>query len=148
MERSLVRFKEIVAGGWGQPYRFDRVQIPSDEVVEADPDQYRRHTNQKQDLIGPEPTPEMTAALLEKVLPAQNQKQRSGVRRGDVMGDEQKIPDPWGDPPPPSKRNKSDGGPWGSGTIPSPRQKDEIFEGPQGGKYRINKNGRKSYDVP
>ena len=64
------------------------------------------------------------------------------------MGDEQKIPDPWGDPPQPSKRNRSNGGPWGSGTIPSSRQKDEIFEGPQGGKYRVNKNGRKSYDVP
>ena len=42
MERSLVRFKEIVAGGWGQPYRFERVQIPSDEVVEADPDNYSK----------------------------------------------------------------------------------------------------------
>ena len=64
------------------------------------------------------------------------------------MEDEQKIPDPWGDPPTPSKRNRSSGGPWGSGTVPSPKPKDEIFEGPQGGKYRINKNGRKSYDVP
>ena len=73
MERSLVRFKEVVAGGWGQPYRFERVQIPSDEVVEADPDQYRRHTNQKQDLIGPEPTPRDESCSLEKVLPAQNQ---------------------------------------------------------------------------
>ena len=68
MEHSLVRFKEVVAGGWGQPYRFDRVQIPFDEVVEVDPNQYRRQTNQRLGLIGPDPTPEMKAALLRKGL--------------------------------------------------------------------------------
>ena len=25
---------------------------------------------------------------------------------------------------------------------------NEVFTGPRGGKYRINSNGRKSYDVP
>ena len=25
---------------------------------------------------------------------------------------------------------------------------DEVFIGPRGGKYRVNSNGRKSYDVP
>ena len=31
----------------------------------------------------------------------------------------------------------------------SPRGgKDQTFEGPRGGKYRINSNARKSYDVP
>ena len=68
MVHSLVRFKEVVAGGWGQPYRFDRVQIHFDEVVEVDPNQYRRQTNQKLGLIGPDPTPEMKAALLRKGL--------------------------------------------------------------------------------
>ena len=66
MEHSLVRFNEVVAGGWGQPYRYERVQIPSDEVVEVDPNQYRRQTNQKLGLIGPDPMPEMKAALLSK----------------------------------------------------------------------------------
>lgn len=68
MEHSLVRFKEVVKGGWGQPYRFERVQIPSEEVVEVDPNQYKRHTHHKMDLIGPDPTPEMKAALLKKTL--------------------------------------------------------------------------------
>ena len=29
-----------------------------------------------------------------------------------------------------------------------PKKADEIRTGPRGGKYRINSNGRKSYDVP
>ena len=102
MEHSLVRFKEVVAGGWGQPYRFERVQIPSDEVVEVDPNQYRRQTNQRLGLIGPDPTPEMKAALL-----------RKGLLTWPVTGNT-----------------------------------DVVHIGPRGGRYRINSNGRKTYDVP
>ena len=35
-----------------------------------------------------------------------------------------------------------------TGEIRKPFKPDEIKTGPRGGKYRINSNGRKSYDVP
>ena len=35
-----------------------------------------------------------------------------------------------------------------TGEIRKPFKPDEIKTGPRGGKYRINGNGRKSYDVP
>ena len=33
------------------------------------------------------------------------------------------------------------------GKTPAKSAEDFIFKGPRGGKYRINKKGRKSYDV-
>ena len=35
-----------------------------------------------------------------------------------------------------------------TGEIRKPFKSDEIKTGPQGGKYRINSSGRKSYDEP
>ena len=33
-------------------------------------------------------------------------------------------------------------------SVDLPHLSDPIFRGPRGGRYRINSNGRKSYDVP